>query len=130
MITQEHVIRSIAFRKLTAFRVAELCYEKWMGEVSFANDVGDYLYDGVVISRPDLFGMAKVIDLAPEGQKPEPAWFVRMAVGNLNELLAALPLPLPKICFCRRNDGRVRVYSLQKLKDRARRREMIWAAAA
>jgi hypothetical protein len=100
--------------QLFAIDIAELSYLKWMGDVSFIDDLSHYLLNGVVIVRPDLFGMAKVIDLAPEGQAPEPAWFVRMAVGDLRELVAALPLYLPKICFCRRNDGRLRRYSLER----------------
>jgi hypothetical protein len=100
--------------------VAEECYEKWKSNVPFELDVADHLLNGVVISRPDLFGMAKIVNIAPEGEKVEPAWFVRMSVGHLPELLRNLPVHLPKICFCRRNDGRVRVYSLDRLIAKAK----------
>jgi hypothetical protein len=131
MITNERILRHIPLRKPTALDIAERCYEQWMGEVSFTQDLANYLIDGVVISRPDLFGMARIVNIAPEGSKPEPVWFVRMAVGNLVELLDALPYRLPKICFCRRNDGRMRVYSFETLRRKAAYwRERIWAAAA
>jgi hypothetical protein len=129
MITEERIIKKIGFRKQTALQIAELSYLQWMGDVSFADDVAYYMIHGTVISRPDLFGMALIVDIAPEGQRPEPAWFVRMAVGELGELLEMLPVPLPKICFCRRNDGRMRMYSLERLKRKARR-VIKWAAAA
>jgi hypothetical protein len=102
--------------RVFAIDVAEACYLKW-GGVNFAEDLSHYLLNGVVIVRPDLFGIAQVIDLAPEGTTPpEPAWFVRMAVGDLRELVAELPFYLPKICFCRRNDdGQVmKKYSLDR----------------
>lgn len=115
MITQQHKIRAFT-AKISPIKIAEACYKKWNSNVPFIDDLEDYLLNGVVISTPYLFGMAKVIDIAPEGSaEREPAWFVRVAAGNLRVLIAHLPTYLPKICFCRRNDGRMRVYSLEKL---------------
>lgn len=116
MITEQTTINPIK-RKRTAIQVAILAYEKWKGEVSFIDDLKDYLATGVVISMPSCFGMAKIIEL-PSG---EPAWFVRMAAGDLPELLGRLPGYLPKICFCRRNDGRLRIYSLERIAQLAAR---------
>jgi hypothetical protein len=91
--------------------IAAACYRKWKSDVPFIDDLDAYHLDphGVVISTPTIFAMAKVIDMNG------PAWFVRVAVGNLTELLRATPAWLDKICFCRRNDGRLRVYPLRRL---------------
>ena len=101
-------LRAIRPNKLYAIDVAQLCYSKWM-KTPFIEDLAKFLLHGVVIVRPDLFGMAMVVDLAPpdaEGNPippPRPGWFVRMAVGDLVQLLEALPpTNLTKICFERR----------------------------
>lgn len=80
-----------------AIEDAKECYNKWNGAVTFEQDLKDYLATGMVVSRPDVFAMAKVINF-----RGEPAWFIRVAVGNLQELLRLLPVYLPWICFCRR----------------------------
>lgn len=121
-----------------AIDVAELCYLKWMGNVSFIQDLSDYLLNGLVVVKPNLFAMVRVIDISPldaDGKRVgpvEPAWFVRMAVGDLRELVAELPFDLPKICFCRRNKGRVRKYQLEEFRKNVNRitRMSLWAAAA
>ena len=109
MITAQRQIKAF-MPKLAPIKIAAACYQKWEGTVNFIDDLDDYMLTGVVISTPYLFGMAKIIDVANgrEGEtvKPEPAWFVRMA---------SLPCYLPKICFCRRGDGRLRVYDTARL---------------
>ena len=128
MITAQRLIREQIPRKITPIRIAALCYKQWGSKVEFIDDLDDYLLNGVVIARPDIFGMAKITDLAPEGAKEKDlAWFIRMAVGDLPRLLEALPCYLPKISFCRRNDGRVRVYRLERLLKLTKGKE--WAAA-
>ena len=111
MITQQTIIKPIS-PGVTAIQVAAACYKQWMGNVCFEEDVAFYLANGVVINMPTCFGLARVIE-SPKTK--EPAWFVRMAVGRLDELLFRLPYPLPEICFCRRNDGRLRVYRVDRL---------------
>jgi hypothetical protein len=96
--------------KVSPIAIAAAWYKKWDGNAKFIDDLDDYHLKGVVISTPWMFAMAKVIDLGGE-----PAWFVRMAVGRLETLVSNLPIYLPKICFCRRNDGRLRVYHTSKL---------------
>jgi hypothetical protein len=91
---------------VTPIQVARAAYLKWKSKVPFYVDLQDYLEHGIVISRPDIFAMAKV-----EGG----TLFVRMAVGNLRTLLTALPVLTPKIRFCRRNEERVREWDLVKL---------------
>jgi hypothetical protein len=85
-----------------------------MPGVSFEEDVAHYLAYGVVISVPTCFGLAKVIQ-GPRTKQP--AWFVRMAVGRLDELLYRLPFMLPEICLCRgkKGDLRIRSYSLERM---------------
>lgn len=130
MITQQRIISAFT-PKVSPIRIAALCYKKWWSDVPFIDDLDDYMLNGIVISTPYLFAMAKVIDVGGQSNtsgglggpslalgmtdKREPAWFVRMAVGNLKILLANLPCYLPRICFCRRNDGRLRVYDTARL---------------
>jgi hypothetical protein len=93
-----------------AIERARECYHKWQGLATFEQDLADYLETGMVWSRPDLFAMAKVINF-----RGQPAWFVRVAVGNLRELLRMVPLYLTHICFCRGADPRLKAYRLDRL---------------
>lgn len=110
MITAQRMIAAFA-PKMQPIKLAAAWYLKWDSQIKFIDDLDDYLLTGIVISTPYLFGMAKVIQV----DNQVPAWFVRIAVGRLDTLLAALPCYLPKICFCRRNDGRLRVYDTARL---------------
>jgi len=102
--------------RVSPIEVAQACYRKWKSTVPFAVDLAEYLRTGIVIARPDIFVMAKIIDIAPEGSpEREPAWFFRIVVGDIREVRRALPGYLPKVCFCRRNDARLRVYSLSRI---------------
>jgi len=114
MITDERRIRAFV-PKNAPIKIAAQCYRNWHSDIEFIDDLDDYLLTGFVVSRPDLFFMLKVIDIAPPGSPPEPAWFVRICVGGLLPLLGMMPQFLPKICFCRRNDGRMRIYSTERL---------------
>jgi hypothetical protein len=122
MKTNQTTIRPLK-PKEWAIAVAKLVYEKWQDKmkvppetrVKFETDLMDYLCNGFVVSRPSIFWMAKIVDVS-EREDPGPvfAWFVRVAVGDMRELFETLPLLLPKIAFCRRGDGRIRVYSLER----------------
>jgi hypothetical protein len=121
MITQDKIIRPFNFATRPIL-VAGEAYLKWKCKPSFFADLLDYLENGIVISRHDIFAMAKIVDRRPLsedgkpiGENPDPALFVRMAVGSLRDLLSALPVLLPKIQFCRRNEKRIREYDLVKL---------------
>ena len=111
MITQETLVTPIP-PGVTAVQVAAACYKKWMGEASLEEDIAHYLCHGLVLSIPSCFALIKVVE---DPKTKEPAWFIRMAVGRLDELFYHLPGYLPRICFCRRNDGRLRSYSLEKM---------------
>ena len=109
MQTEETIIQPLPTGR-PAIETARECYHKWGGLVTFQQDLQDYLESGMVWSRPDVFAMAKVINF-----RGEPAWFIRVAVGNLRELLLLIPVYLPWICFCRGSDPRLKVYSLERL---------------
>jgi hypothetical protein len=113
MITQQQIIKHIDFQP-TPIQKASECYEKWMGDVKLGQDIAEYLLNGIVISTFTVFGLARIIAL----DDGEPVLFVRMAVGKLDELLNSIPFRMDKIAFCRRNDGRVRVYKLDALAKR------------
>jgi hypothetical protein len=113
MITGEQMLKPVSLGP-TAIQHAAACYREWMPDTSFEEDVAFYLAHGCVISRPDCFGMARVI----EGPRTkQPAWFVRMSVGPLDVLMSALPYPLPEICLCRgkKGDLRIRSYSFDRM---------------
>ena len=117
MITNERIIHPLeagSNKSPAAIQVAAACYLKWKSAVPFEQDVAEYLSSGCVLSYPHLFALARMIEL-----NKEPAWFIRIAVGRLPDLLATLPWHTKKIAFCRRNDGRMRVYSLERLIRRA-----------
>lgn len=113
MITEEQMLKPISLGR-TAIQEAAACYRDWMPDSSFEADLAFYLAHGCVISRPDCFGMARVIE-GPRTKKP--AWFVRMSVGRLDLLIRALPFALPEICLCRgkKGDLRIRSYSFERM---------------
>jgi hypothetical protein len=110
VITQEKIINPIP-PGLTAIQVAVACYKKWKSDSTLEEDIAHYLAYGLVLSFPTCFALLKPIE---DPKTKEPAWFLRMAVGRLDELLYHLPFYLPRICFCRRNDGRLRSYSMKR----------------
>jgi hypothetical protein len=140
MITDEKMIRPLLPHEW-AVALAKETYQKWQDKnnvppdkrVKFEDDLVDYLCNGFVLSRPTVFWMAKIVDLTDPGDgrsqmgDRDLAWFVRVAAGNMEELMQTLPALLPKIAFCRRGDGRVRVYRLERFLQivyRNRRKEL------
>ena len=120
-------LRGIDLKRIKPILVAKLYYDAF-SSIPFFQELDDYLLNHIVVSRPTCFGMARLINLAKDGEPEEPAWFVRFAYGNLRELLSAVPAYLPKICFCRNKIGRpfdekMRVYSLDRLMAIAYRKE-------
>jgi hypothetical protein len=108
-------IKQLAFYPLRkgmmpAIQVARMHYLEHT-DLNFEADLQDYLANGFVCSRPSVFGMVKLV-----AWKGEPAWFVRMAVGNVLELRQILPWPLETLLFCRNNQKDVvREYSLSRI---------------
>jgi hypothetical protein len=93
-----------------------------IGFLWFIVDVIDYLLHGFVIARPTCFMMMKLIRL---GDARKPAWYVRIAVGELEELLDCVPCFLPTMCFCRRDDGRLRTYDFARIIKSIRAKERL-----
>lgn len=93
-----------------AFDLAKLFYAQY-SEHSFEDDLIDYMRTGFVFIRPKMFAMAKVAD-----RNGEKMWHVQLAIGNLIELLMAMPFKLKWICFCRNNKAdQMRVCRLDRL---------------
>jgi hypothetical protein len=105
-------MRSIVALVPTRSAIAEAMrlYEQWNGAVDFWTDFADYLRNGVVISTQDAFAMVKLVEVGVEH-----GWFVRVAVGDLCDLLRHIPFYLPLVAFCRRRDGRLRIYPTNRL---------------
>ena len=94
------MIRPLVMRgEHSAFDLARLFYAQY-ANLNFEDDIIDYMRNGFVTVRPHIFGMFKAI--IHEGRR---GWFVRIAVGDLMELVACLPTPLAFIAFCRNNNS-------------------------
>ena len=94
------MIRPLVLRgEHSAFDLARLFYAQY-ANLNFEDDLIDYMRNGFVTVRPHLFGMFKAI--IHDGER---IWFIRIAVGNIMELLACLPCMLPKLAYCRNNQG-------------------------
>jgi hypothetical protein len=94
------MIRPLVMRgEHSAFDLARLFYAQY-SNLNFEADHIYYHRNGYVISYPRMFGMFQPIH--HEGER---IWYIRIAVGNLLELLGALPFMLPKFAFCRNNHG-------------------------
>ena len=103
-------------------------YMKWKkngikGFVYFVCDVVYHLFHGFVVVRPDCFLLFRLVEI-----EKQPAWFVAMAVGDLSECLACIPLVLPKIAFCRHGHDRLRICNHRRLLNKGKAR--IWEKAA
>jgi hypothetical protein len=113
VITNEFMIKPLGPGRLPIHEAAE-CYRQWQPDVRFEEDLALYLNEGFVISSQRIFAVVRVI----EGPRTrQPAWFIRMCVGPLDELASVLPFWLPEICLCRgkKGDLRVRSYSMERL---------------
>lgn len=110
MITEETTLRPLPLPLFRPVALAVHLYEKWNSSVPFADDLAHYTVHGLVISRTDIFAMAKLVEF-----RGEPAWFVRMAVGDLGRLLENIPVKTPWMMFCRRGKEKIRAYRLDRL---------------
>lgn len=91
--------------------LAQYWYSKH-SSVSFPVDLNHFLFEGQVLSTPEVFAMGKLVEIAKE-----PVFFVRFACGRLEELAPHLPEGIRSIAFCRNNQGNVRKYSIDRLKE-------------
>lgn len=103
-------------RVLRPIDIAADCYRRWCGAVNFIDDLDDYHLTGIVVSRPDIFLMAKATELPDNTGKMCLTWFIRIFVGPLDRLMPALPpWPIGRIGFCRRGDDRVRTWPIERM---------------
>ena len=114
MRTSQVFVRSLILRTgKSAFELMREAYGKWNRpnwEMIFEDDLIDYALNGFVRISPTAMFMAKIC----RDEKGD-YWFVRCAVGSLLELLASAPVYLPRIKWCRRNDGVMREYRTDRL---------------
>jgi hypothetical protein len=103
------MIRPLVVRgEHSAYDLARAFYLQYP-ELNFEKDLKDYMRNGYVCVRPHLFGMVKAIEY--EGRR---GWFIRLAIGNLLELITTLPCQLDFIAFCRDNDDNMRVIKFEE----------------
>lgn len=94
-----------------AFEQMRRLYQSWGDQqLKFWNDFFDYSENGFVRISPTAMAFGK-----PCRDKEGDYWFIRAAVGPLFELLAMLPSYLPRIMWCRNNDGVLRIYKTERL---------------
>jgi hypothetical protein len=98
--------RAELFAKLKPVEIAQWVY-RYIGhnEDTFAKELWEHLFDGIVYSSPTYFAMARAVIL-DDGRM---AWHINSAVGNLPELLKLFPFPLPFIAFYRYGSEKLRV---------------------
>ena len=112
------IIRPIALSgEVPAFRVMQAMYEAFNDEsLKFWDDFSDYCLTGYVRISPTAMAFAK-----PCRDDEGDYWFIRAAVGPLSEVLLMLPFFLPRIAWCRNNDGVIRMYKTERLAKLAAR---------
>jgi hypothetical protein len=99
-----------------AFYRARAFYRQFP-DLSFEDDLVEYMRTGYVCIRPNLFALARPIE--HEGER---MWFIRFSLGSLAELITVLPCYTDKICFCRNNRAdKMRIVSTKRLSQLALR---------
>ena len=97
----------------TGYNIPILVALDWYGRhsnLNFWQEATLYLNQGYLISTPAIFAMGYWIKL-----KEEPAFFIRYAVGRLDELVSHLPKGTKWAAFCRNGEDDIRRYSLDRL---------------
>lgn len=94
--------------------------------LNFEQDLGHYLTQGIVVSQPDRFLMAKPVrkEIGEKDWHPETpdCWHVHIAIGKgcLRWFFEQAPFFLPFVSFsrskCRDGGKMLRVYPTEKLK--------------
>ena len=106
------LIRPLVLRgEYCAFDLMQMMYDAFKDEqFTFWKDFYDYSHNGFVRISPTAMAFAK-----PCRDEEGDYWFIRAAVGPLPEVMAMLPGYLPRISWCRNNDGVVRMYKTDRL---------------
>jgi hypothetical protein len=94
------MIRPLLVRQdKSAYDLARLFYAQY-SDLNFQDDLVEYMRHGYVVVRPNLFAMVRPI--FHEGER---IWYIRLIVGNLAEAISCMPCWLPKVAYCRNNQG-------------------------
>ena len=80
--------------------------------LSFAQDFADYAMRGYVRISPTAMAFAR-----PCHDEEGDYWFIRSAIGPLAEVMGMLPYHLPRIAWCRNDDGVIRIWKTDRLKQ-------------
>ena len=100
------LFKPCAFDRARAFYAQFANHPDPKKRLCFEDDLLEYMRRGWVKCSPTAIAFARVINIAPEETKlVEPAWFIRFALGPLDEVLGMLPFYLPRIVWCRNNEG-------------------------
>ena len=108
----QEVVRPLVLKgEHSAFRLMQLMYEAFNDEkLKFWDDLAYYCENGFVRISPTAMAFGN-----PCRDEDGNYWFIRAAVGSLPEVLMMLPWYLPRICWCRNNDGVLRMYRTDRL---------------
>ena len=107
-------------REQPAFFLMQQMYEEFKDpKLNFWDDFADYALNGFIRISPTAMALAR-----PCNDKDGDYWFIRAAVGPLHEVLCMLPYYLPRISWCRENDGIIRMYSTNRLAELVRRQNV------
>jgi len=94
--------------------VAAAHFYRHNSTIQFEPDVNFYLKHGVVINTRTCFGMGFYTEIPAGELAGKLCFFVRMAIGNLDELARYIPRRIPYIAFCRRKAGVIRIWPMRE----------------
>lgn len=95
----------------SGFELMQKLYEEFKDTgMDFCQDFREYAYNGYIRMSPTAMALAR-----PCRDEEGDYWFIRAAVGPLPEVMAMLPGYLPRIAWCRNNDGIIRMYKTDRL---------------
>lgn len=104
---------------MTPFETASELYRKNPQHGEFDHLLTFHLKEGVVVSTPTVFMMARQVS----SYAIDDAWFIEVGVGDMGAMIAAMPFWLPYIQFARK--GRLKVYATATLVNRILRDETV-----
>ncbi len=93
---------------MTPIQIAKQIREEQIPEEEFDDILDEHIYaqNGVVVSNPVCFAMAKAVEI-----NHKHCWYVDTAVGKLGEILRAMPFRLPYVAFQRGKRGnKLKIY--------------------
>jgi hypothetical protein len=103
-------------------------WQREHGSIPFEDLLGWHLVRGYVWATPEVFMVAREECYDPGADEfvvgPRNCWFVELAAGTaglpVREFMRVAPHPLPYVAWCRRNDGRLRKFSWERLAKKVR----------